>query len=147
MSMGQVTGEGDNGDDEAIFAEINITPLTDIFLVLLIIFMVTSSVMTDQNARSGIKVTLPKGSAQDVTAKAKVMRVAVDPSGKVVLDGEEVEGPTLLKAFSRAVQENPDTVVVVQADTSVPHGRVVAVMEVARSVGLQRIAIATQGAQ
>jgi biopolymer transport protein ExbD len=103
--------------------------------------------MTDQNARSGIKVTLPKGSAQDVAAKAKVMRVAVDPSGKVVLDGVEVEGPTLLKAFSRAVQENPDTVVVVQADTSVPHGRVVAVMEVARSVGLQRIAIATQGAQ
>jgi biopolymer transport protein ExbD len=145
MAMGQVPGEGDGNDDDGLFAEINITPLTDIFLVLLIIFMVTSSVMTDQNARSGIKVTLPKGSAQDVTVKTKVLRVAVDPTGKVVLDGTEVEGPELLKAFGRAVQENPETVVVVQADTAVPHGRVVAVMELARSVGLQRIAIATQG--
>jgi biopolymer transport protein ExbD len=145
MAMGQVPGEGDGNEDDGLFAEINITPLTDIFLVLLIIFMVTSSVMTDQNARSGIKVTLPKGSAQDVAVKTKVLRVAVDPTGKVLLDGAEVEGPELLKAFGRAVQENPETVVVVQADTAVPHGRVVAVMELARSVGLQRIAIATQG--
>ena len=69
MAMSALPG-GDEDSEGAVFAEINITPLTDIFLVLLIIFMVTSSVIVNQGpsgAKAGLKVTLPKGSSADVT--------------------------------------------------------------------------------
>ena len=68
----QSAREGDVGDEEGIFAEINITPLTDIFLVLLIIFMVTSSVMADAGARSGLRVNLPKGATKEVQISKKI---------------------------------------------------------------------------
>ena len=66
MAIGQVPGTARTNAEEAVFADINITPLTDIFLVLLIIFMVTSSVIVNQGAgaaKAGLKVNLPKGGA------------------------------------------------------------------------------------
>ena len=71
MAMGKVPGDSEGGDDVG-FAEINITPLTDLFLVLLIIFMVTSTVIVQQGpgggAKAGLKVNLPKGGAADASA-------------------------------------------------------------------------------
>ena len=90
MAMGKTPGNGDDEGDEGVFAEINITPLTDIFLVLLIIFMVTSSVIVQQGpgggAKAGLKVNLPKGGAADVTARATDLSVAVLADGRYVLE-------------------------------------------------------------
>jgi biopolymer transport protein ExbD len=144
MAMGKSPGNGDEGE-EGVFAEINITPLTDIFLVLLIIFMVTSTVIVQQGpgggAKAGLKVNLPKGGATDVTARSTDLSVAVLADGRYVLGGNVVNQDELKVAFDKAKVENPDTLVIVQADEGVPHGTVVAVMEMAKKAGLAQLAI------
>lgn len=144
MAMGKTPGDSEGNGEDVGFAEINITPLTDIFLVLLIIFMVTSSVIVQQapgGAQSGLKVNLPKGGTTDVTARATDLSVAVLSDGRFVLGGNVVNEDELKRAFAKAQEENPDTVVIVQADEGVPHGTVVQVMELAKSVGLGQLAI------
>ena len=145
MAMGKIPGgDGDEGD-EGVFAEINITPLTDLFLVLLIIFMVTSTVIVQQGpgggAKAGLKVNLPKGGAADVTARSTDVSVAVLANGQYVLGGNIVSEDELRRAFDKAKADNPDTVVIVQADEGVPHGTVVQVMELAKKAGLAQLAI------
>jgi len=137
---------GDDGTGEGeLFADINITPLTDIFLVLLIIFMVTSSVMAaDQGARAGVKVNLPRGAAKDTATTGKDITVAITTEGKMVLEGKEVAPDTLRARFEEAAKRDPETQVIVQADEATHHGRVVAVMELAKAAGLRRLAIATR---
>ena len=146
MAIGKVPGEGELSDEEGIFAEINITPLTDIFLVLLIIFMVTSSVMADAGARSGLRVNLPKGATKEVQISKKDLTIAMAPDGKMVVRGQSVDAGQLQKLLSDAKAENPDTQVIIQADETTHHGRVVSVMELAKTVGLHRLAIATKRA-
>ncbi|MCY1021961.1 ExbD/TolR family protein [Pyxidicoccus sp. MSG2] len=143
MAMGKTPG--DNEGEEGVFAEINITPLTDIFLVLLIIFMVTSSVIVQQGpgggAKAGLKVNLPKGGAADVTARSTDLSVAVLADGRYVLAGNVVSEEELRKTFDDAKLKDPDTVVIVQADEGVSHGTVVQVMELAKKAGLGQLAI------
>jgi biopolymer transport protein ExbD len=150
MSMGKVPGGGGGGDpldevSEGVFSEINITPLTDIFLVLLIIFMVTSSALVEtSNGSAGVKVNLPKGGAQDVRQTQSDLAVAVLQDGRTVVSGKVVNADELKAAFDAAHSKNPETVVIVQADAGVPHGRVVEVMEQAKGAGLAHLAIATR---
>jgi len=145
MGMGKIPGNDDDEGSDGVFAEINITPLTDLFLVLLIIFMVTSSVIVQQGpgggARAGLKVNLPKGGSADVTARSTDLSVAVLADGQFVLGGTIVSGEELSRAFDKARADNPDTVVIVQADEGVPHGTVVEVMELAKKAGLGQLAI------
>ncbi|WP_426753074.1 ExbD/TolR family protein [Myxococcus sp. Y35] len=144
MAMGKTPGS-DDGAEEGVFAEINITPLTDIFLVLLIIFMVTSSVIVQQGpgggAKAGLKVNLPKGGAADVTARTTDLSVAVLADGRFMLAGNVVSQDELQQAFDEAKQKDAETVVIVQADEGVPHGTVVQVMELAKKAGLAQLAI------
>ena len=139
-----ISGPKDDGGESDLFADINITPLTDIFLVLLIIFMVTSSVMATDGARAGVRVNLPKGATKEISASAKDVTVAITTDGKMVVDGKEVGADTLRKIFDDARARDPETQVVVQADEATHHGRVVAVMELAKAAGLRRLAIATR---
>ncbi|MCS6913372.1 MAG: biopolymer transporter ExbD [Myxococcales bacterium] len=143
MALGKLPGS-DDLEDEGIFAEINITPLTDIFLVLLIIFMVTSSVMADAGARSGLRVNLPKGATREVEARDQDVTIAITSEGKMAVRGKVVSADELARLLGEAASRNPDTQVIVQADEVTHHGRVVAVMELARSAGLRRLAIATR---
>jgi biopolymer transport protein ExbD len=148
MALGKVPGTEDDTDD-GVFAEINITPLTDIFLVLLIIFMVTSSVIVNQGAgaaKAGLKVNLPKGSAADVMPASTDLSVAILSDGRVVLSGNVVTTDELKKALDGARTKNPNTLVVIQADEGVPHGRVVEVMELAKGAGLAQLAIGVREA-
>ncbi|MEW5741806.1 MAG: biopolymer transporter ExbD [Myxococcota bacterium] len=144
MAMGKVPGVDDElGGDDAVFADINITPLTDIFLVLLIIFMVTSSVIVNAGAgaKAGLKVNLPQGGTADVAAQPTDLSVAILQDGRLVLGGDVVTSEELKQAFDEAKAKSPDTLVIVQADEGVPHGKVVEVMELAKSAGLGQLAI------
>jgi biopolymer transport protein ExbD len=146
MGLGKTPGNRDDDEGaEGVFAEINITPLTDIFLVLLIIFMVTSTVIVQQGpgggAKAGLKVNLPKGAATDVTARPTDLSVAVLADGRYVLGGNVVTADELKAAFDKAKAANAETLVIVQADEGVPHGQVVAVMEMAKKAGLAQLAI------
>jgi biopolymer transport protein ExbD len=144
MAMGKVPGTDDElGGDDAVFADINITPLTDIFLVLLIIFMVTSSVIVNAGAgpKAGLKVNLPQGGTADVAAQPTDLSVAILSDGRLVLAGDVVSSDELKTAFEQAKAKNPDTLVIVQADEGTPHGKVVEVMEMAKGAGLGQLAI------
>ena len=144
-----MSGPGSSKDDDlgleetAGFSDINITPLTDIFLVLLIIFMVTSSVIVNSSngAKAGLKVNLPQGGSADVATQASDLSIAILEDGRLVLGGDVVTADELKKAFEGAKTKNPDTMVIVQADQGVPHGKVVEVMEMAKSAGLGQLAI------
>ncbi|MFZ5471007.1 MAG: ExbD/TolR family protein [Myxococcota bacterium] len=150
MAMGKVPGEEDPTSD-GVFAEINITPLTDIFLVLLVIFMVTSSVIVQRaggaGAQGGLKVNLPKGgTASDVRPTESDLSVAVLADGRLVLAGNVVSAEELKKAFEEAKAMRPETLVIVQADEGVAHGKVVEVMELAKAAGLAQLAIGVRDA-
>ena len=144
-----IGGPGGSKDDDLGleevpgFNDINITPLTDIFLVLLIIFMVTSSVIVNSSngAKAGLKVNLPQGGSADVATQASDLSIAILEDGRLVLGGAVVSADELKKAFEDAKTKNPDTMVIVQADQGVPHGKVVEVMELAKGAGLGQLAI------
>lgn len=144
-------GGGDDFDaeDAGGFSDINITPLTDIFLVLLIIFMVTSSVIVNSSngAKAGLKVNLPQGGSADVATQANDLSVAVLSDGRLVLAGDVVTEDELKRAFEDARAKSADTMVVVQADEGVPHGKVVEVMELAKAAGLAQLAIGVRDSQ
>jgi biopolymer transport protein ExbD len=137
-------------DDEefapSVFSDINITPLTDIFLVLLIIFMVGSSMVVEQaqGGGTGVRVDLPKGAAKELQAAPRDFPVAVLKDGTVVTDGKAIDLAALRDKFQQLAKDSPDAQVIIQADASAQHGRVVEVMETAKSVGIQRLAIATE---
>jgi biopolymer transport protein ExbD len=144
MAIGGPSGSpGDGLDDGEVFAEINITPLTDIFLVLLIIFMVTTTAIHEAD-RAGFEVSLPRAGKGSEPAPVRDLTVAILADGRTVLGGRVVEAEALAAAFDAARARSASTVVLVQADEGVPHGRVVAVMDLARRHGLTRLAIATR---
>src|SRR5437660_6044598 len=141
------TGEG----GPAVFSEIDITPRTDICLVLLIIFMVTSTALVEAGqggAGAGVRVDLPKGAAKELQTAARDFTVAILKDGSTVIDGKIVDEQVLRARFEQLHKESPEAQVIIQADTGVQHGKVVEVMEVAKAIGIDRLAIATDaGAQ
>jgi biopolymer transport protein ExbD len=129
------------------FTDINITPLTDIFLVLLIIFMVGSSIVVDQaqGGGTGVKVDLPKGAAHELNSQSHDLPVSVLKDGTIVVEnGQSIELDALKQRFEQLAKSNPDAQVIIQADAGTQHGRVVEVMEAAKAVGISRLAIATE---
>ena len=145
-----VRGDGGGDDDEAeeaVVAEINITPLTDIFLVLLIIFMVTSSAMVEQEvqSRSGVKVTLPKANATGpVEQKRSDPIVTVTKDGTIYIGTKKVEVMENLEAeLKQALEAAGSQTVLVRGDQNVQLGKAVDLMAVAKRAGATHIGILT----
>ena len=153
-----VDADGDGGD--SIFAEINITPLTDVFLVMVIIFMVSAlavqvernqekkkdrqeQVEAEKEKRSGLKVNLPSGAAQELDVSKSSLVLLVPISGDVEVAGKPMADAELDNLFRVAYQRDKNTQVVLKADKGVQHGRVVNLMERAKAAGLTRLAIGT----
>ncbi len=136
-------GGGSDADAEAaIMAEINITPLTDIFLVLLIIFMVTSSVMT----QTGVKVDLPQASKAMSQSEPEGVVVTLRPDGKILLNQVEVPSGDLtqLEAMLKtAFEKTKSRLVILEGDRQAFLGSAIEVMDRARNAGAERFAIAT----
>lgn len=165
MAIGKLPDAGDEGGDEggeSIFAEINITPLTDVFLVMVIIFMVSAlAVQAERNQvkkevveremqeeiekRAGIKVNLPSGAAQEIDPSKASLVLVIPIQGDVVVGGKAMRDPDLDNLFRAAFARDKLTQVVLKADKGVAHGRVVNLMERAKQVGLTRLAIGTAG--
>ncbi|HEY8517598.1 MAG TPA: biopolymer transporter ExbD [Candidatus Binatia bacterium] len=128
--------EHDNGDGDAIVAEINITPLTDIFLVLLIIFMITSSAMIE----SGPRVDLPEAGVTSTETKGVV--VTVDAEENIYVNGEQTSREQLAAGLKAAVDSSDVKRVVLQGDKGVQLGDVVYILDEARNAGALEVAIA-----
>ena len=135
MALGRLPESGEDGDD-AIVAEINITPLTDIFLVLLIIFMITSSAMIE----AGPKVNLPQAGVTSSETRGVV--VTVDENERIFVDGREVARDQLAEGLRGAVEQSAVKRVVLQGDRAVILGDVVTILDQARAAGAEEVAIA-----
>lgn len=152
MALGTLPEANLEGDEEAIFAEINITPLTDIFLLLMIIFIVSGSAAVEQikqeqaaEQSAGLKINLPSGEAQEIDPGHKSLVVSIRKDGIILANDKQVAEDDLDRLFLAAFTTDANTQVVIRADSGVSHGRVVGVMERAKRVGLSRLAIATKG--
>ena len=128
------------GDDESagIVAEINITPLTDVFLVLLIIFMVTSSVI----ANTGKNVKLPEAQ-QTSSTPPKAVNVTIAADGTVQVDGAEVKRELLRGAIEAALAKTEEKQVILRGDGEIPYKDAVYVLDQAQLAGAEGFALAT----
>lgn len=135
MALGRLP-EHDGGDGEGIVAEINITPLTDIFLVLLIIFMITSSAMVE----SGPKVDLPEAGV--TSSETKGIVVTVDQQDNIFVNGAQTPRDQLAAGLRQAVEASDVKRVVLQGDKGVQLGDVVYILDEARAAGAAEVAIA-----
>lgn len=123
-------------DDEAI-SGINVTPLVDITLVLLIIFMVTAKLIVGQ----GVPLDLPK--AKTAGAVQTVFNVGVDAKGALTANGHPVPNEAALRAEAgAALRANPELRTVISASTAASHGQVMNVLDTVRDAGVTRIAFA-----
>ena len=119
------------------FNEINITPLTDIFLVLLIIMMVIAPMLDQQ----GLNLAVPEVVNKDQVLKdPKIMSVVVTQDNKILWNGDAIEPADLEKFFGEHSKEYPDGLLI-QADDDSEHGTIVKVMDSARNTGITSISL------
>src|SRR3954468_22292167 len=141
---GAATEEGEQ--QETVVAEINITPLTDVFLVLLIIFMVTSTAIVESEvaSRTGVKVALPKANAAGpVTKKRTDPVLTVTKSNEIFLFNKKVEAANLESEIRKALQDAGSETLLLRGDKNVYLGAAVDVMSIAKKAGAKNIAILT----
>ena len=118
------------------FNEINITPLTDIFLVLLIIMMVIAPMMDQQ----GLKLVVPQAVQQQSNKEFKTMNFEVTVDGRYIIDGQEVSADDLETVITSKMNDYPDGILII-ADPNSEHGAVVRLIDVARSVGITSVSM------
>ena len=115
-------------------SEINVTPMVDVMLVLLVIFILTAPLMA-----SSIKLDLPKTDAAKASEAPKFVTLVVDKSGQIFLNDKPIALDALKTSLRQTAAQNPDTEVQLRADVAVPYGKVVEVMGAAQKAGLNRI--------
>ena len=117
-------------------SEINVTPLVDVMLVLLVIFIITAPLMS-----SRLELELPK--ANEPVTKAEepeaFVSINVDAAGQVYWDDQPVDAATLKQRLEQTARRDPETELQLRADTAVPYGKVVQLIGMAQTVGLSRI--------
>ncbi len=115
-------------------SEINVTPLVDVMLVLVVIFIITAPLLA-----SSIKLDLPRTDAAKPNEAPQFVTLVVDRAGRAFLNDQLVSAQQLDQRLRQSAGLNPDTEVQLRADTAVPYGRIVEVMGVAQKAGLNRI--------
>ncbi|PRX98271.1 biopolymer transporter ExbD [Paraburkholderia sp. BL25I1N1] len=135
MAMSPFAGD----DDDGLMNEINMTPLVDVMLVLLIVFMVTIPVI-----RHAVKIDLPHASSQKEDTKPAQVTVTVDADGNVTWDDKKVDEAALNAKIAEAAQANPQPELHLDADRKVAYEKVAQVMAAAQAGGLTKIGFVTQ---
>lgn len=139
MAINQLPGQGEGDEEGAIVAEINITPLTDIFLVLLIIFMVTTTV----SEQEGKNIDLPEATESE-EAPPKSVTVAIDADGVIKVNDKIVPEGMLEQMMEDALAAAQEKLVILKGDKVVLLGQAVNVLDIAQQKGAKGISIATQ---
>jgi biopolymer transport protein ExbD len=137
-----LSSDEDSHSDSPIVAEINITPLTDIFLVLLIIFMVTSSVLS----QSGVDVQLPQSKTAASQTDSQGVVVSLLPGGAMKVNGEHLEAGQYEKMeilLKQRFAQSSSRLVILEGDRQSFLGSAIEVMDHARQAGAEKFAIAT----
>jgi biopolymer transport protein TolR len=138
MALGK-KGKGRRG--RRPISDINITPMVDVMLVLLIVFMVAAPLMT-----MGVPIDLPETQAQAMPLQSKPITVTVEPDGALSIDGEPTTLETLVAAVEALAVEGTDERLYVRGDTSTAYGAIMEVMGQLSAAGYGRIGLVTDPA-
>jgi biopolymer transport protein TolR len=139
MAMG--TPSGRRGQRRQPMAEINVTPLVDVMLVLLIIFMVTAPLLV-----AGVPVDLPDARAQSLPQDQSPIQISLDAKGRIFIDRQEQSASALpAKLAALRAARSDDTRLYVRADRSLDYGRVMAVVGAVNAAGFRKVALVTDG--
>lgn len=138
MGMALGNNKGRRGRGRAPISEINITPMVDVMLVLLIVFMVAAPLMT-----MGVPIDLPETRAQAMPLQTKPITVTVEPSGALSIEGEPVTLETLVSTVAALAVEGTDERLYVRGDTSAAYGTIMEVMGELSGAGYSRIGLVT----
>jgi biopolymer transport protein TolR len=122
-------------------SEINVTPLVDVMLVLVVIFIITAPLLA-----SSIRLDLPRAEGTQAGEAPRFVTVTLDKTGQVFLNDKPVTAAQLAGQLAAAARQNPDTEIQLRADQGVPYGRVVEVMGAAHQAGLSRIGFVAEPA-
>lgn len=120
-------------------SEINMTPLIDVMLVLLVIFMLAAPLLAPV-----LRLDLPRAEAARSPSAPQVVRVALDRAGQAYFQDQALPLPALQQRLAEVAQRNPQAEVQLHADEAVPYGQVVAVMDAVQQAGLQRVGFAAK---
>src|SRR5487761_2146565 len=117
-------------------AEINVTPLVDVMLVLLIIFMVTAPLMT-----SGVSVDLPKADARPLNSDSEPLTVSIKADGSIYLQNQAIDLTDLVAKLQAIAQNNPERRIFVRGDKDLAYGRIMQVMATITQGGFTKVAL------
>ena len=135
-------GRASGAGGQRPLSDINVTPLVDVMLVLLVIFIITAPLMA-----SSIKLDLPQTDAGQPNDTPKFVSLSVDASGQAFFNDQAVTPDELASKLGQAAADSQDTEVQLRADQTVPYGRVVELMGIVNKAGLSRIGFVTQAPQ
>lgn len=127
--------------EAAPMSEINVTPLVDVMLVLLVIFILTAPLLT-----SAIRLDLPQAEGLQSGQAPQAVTVALDARGQLFFNDKPVDAATLAQQFEATARRHPETEVQLRVDEAVPYGQVVVLMGSAQKAGLSRIGFVAQPA-
>ena len=120
-------------------SDINITPLVDVMLVLVVIFLLTAPLLA-----SAIRLDLPRADGSTPGAAPASVTVVLDPTGQVFVNDQPLDEAALVQRFTALAAQSRATEVQLRADAAVPYGRVVQVLGAAQQAGLSRIGFVTE---
>ena len=131
--------KGDGGDDVAPMADMNVTPLVDVMLVLLIVFMVAAPLMA-----VGVPVDLPKAQAKQINDQKPPIVVSVDASGAFFIDQKSIPTEEFLPTLTANSENDKERRIHVRADRNVNYGKVMEVMGSINSAGFTKVALVSE---
>ncbi len=128
-----------DSSDRGTMSQINVTPLVDVMLVLLVIFMVTAPMM-----QQGVQVNLPKSQAKALPSQEEAVIVSVDRGNKLFINKDEVAPGDLQARLSTLFANRTKKEVFLKADKDVPYGEVVKIMAEIKGAGIERLGMVTE---
>lgn len=128
-----------NGRERGMMAEINVTPLVDVMLVLLIIFMVTAPMLTQ-----GVDVNLPQANAKALRSEEERLVITVDANSRIFVGKQPMKFNQLSDSLKAIVERRTDKQVYFRADRAVPYGFVVKVIAEVRNAGIEKLGMVTE---
>ena len=129
----------DSGQRGQMVSQINVTPLVDVMLVLLVIFMVTAPII-----QQGVQVTLPKVKAEALSGKEEQFVISITRANEIYLNDTKLSASDLTDKLAAISRERPDREVFIRADDQVPYGEVIRTMAAIKAAGIENVGMVTE---
>ena len=140
MAIARFASNGRGAGRYRPMAEINVTPLVDVMLVLLVVFMVAAPLLT-----VGVPVRLPHTNAPPINEPKQPLVITVNAQGRIFVENAEVSTDSLVPRLETATKANPDAPLYVRGDKAISYGRVLEVMGLISAAGFHKVALVAEG--